>query len=478
MPPRAPDAARTADVGTSVRSRSKAATGEQQPRKTVYKTALDNGMTVAWPPLPAATRQAILDELLAVLAASTTEDGKSIADWRLDEHAKRRGRTTGGAGKGKTKEDQGDDRGPAAETHLAAAADALSTSSRSTHSLTTRSAQTYTIPASARAHVPPAALSPTPRPPPELLSHLVVGINEVTRALETRVRWGRWELGDRSAVPGTARASSSAAVPPARPGRHRRRKSTSTPSALPPSSATLHPPLDLSSHPLYTFLCERAPRPSPDRSPPYLLSHGGGAVRLLANSEARRLKRPPAAASSSIGPSAPTSAPPTVPLVDVVFACKPDINPPSLVAHLPNMVAAANGVQEALDLVLAADDEPQGSEPKMEVEGEAASSGKRRTMRKVLIVPLDLGAEAKLARALGLRRVAAIGFSSAAPGSSSFAPTHVKHLRTSAPLNPKAANAEKKKRRREWKDAAKEVKRRKAAGEAGGKQAELYAAQD
>jgi len=93
--------------------------------------------------------------------------------------------------------------------------------------------------------------------------------------------------------------------------------------------------------------------------------------------------------------------PPTTPLIDLVFVCKPDINPPSLVAHLPSMVAAANGAQQAVEESLTSSPREGG----MEVEGE----GGKRDFKRVLLVPLDHGAEKLLADALGLRRVAVIG---------------------------------------------------------------------
>ncbi|GAA5859589.1 hypothetical protein JCM8547_006153 [Rhodosporidiobolus lusitaniae] len=573
--------ARTADVGTSVRARSKptpsasSANKDDDKRKTVYRTVLDNPLSITWPPLPATTRKVILDELVTLISQSKTEDGKSVADWRLDEHARRRGNTRG-AGKekreGKEKEGETDD--AAKEVFLTSPAKPA----RDTHTLTTRSGQTHSIPTS----IPPPSSSASSQPispsahPPALLSHLLVGINEVTRALESRIRWGRWELGDRSAAPPLF-------VPrheePLRgPGRHRRRKPSSsgkTPSALSPDSKRLVPPPSVGSLPEYAFARKKAPKVSGEEVPPYLVEDGQGGVRMLVNSDARRLRAElhkqkdkevdggkgkaketstttsadpsstlvPTAASSTPNSIPPSSSPSTVsiastvPLIDLIFVCKPDINPPSLVAHLPTMVAAANGVQEALDSVLAGQgaDKAEG----MDIEGEGSEEKKERKrpeMRKVVLIPLDVGAEKKLAEVLGLRRVAAIGISSSFPAASAllslitspisphsrlltplnapwlvphvlhppslprtnppppeptsgadvFLPTAIKHLKTTAPLNPKAANVEKKKRRRERKEGEKEerrkAKRRKMAEEGGGKQAkgtgEVYEAED
>ncbi|GAA5969282.1 hypothetical protein JCM11641_007537 [Rhodosporidiobolus odoratus] len=565
MPPHAADAARTADVGTSVRSRSKgnSSTGQSEQRKTVYRTVLDNPLSVQWPPLPSATRQAILDELLNLLSDSTTEDGRSVVDWRLDEHARRRGKNRPSR-KLEEKQNKAADAAEEAPPQLvdtdgpptASSSSPPSNAANPSHFLITRSSQTYDIPDSkAHSAADKAHLGPSVSPP-AVLSHLVVGINEVTRALETRVRWGRWELGDAAAAPLEA-APVEIPRAPGRP-RQRRRKSSSTPSAIPPGAHVVRAPPSLRSLAAYKFAHYPAPSPSPNSAPPYLLPPAttGGSWQMLVNSEARRLKpmstakkggtgstegdtaqaKEPAQVGqaegdeklitgpSHVGPSTiegeipnqPEA--PTTPLVDLVFLCKPDINPPSLVAHLPSLVAAANGVQEALDSVLRYAAPSEGAEDV--VMGEKRTE-KRPVGTKVLIVPLDVGAERKLADALGLRRVAAIGLSSSALGASSllslversttplnapwlvpqilnpllstpvrfvaaantpssrFIPTHIKHVRTTAPLNPKAANIAKKKQKREWKDAARQTKRRKSDGEmGGGGKTGVYVAED
>ncbi|GAA5969250.1 hypothetical protein JCM11641_007527 [Rhodosporidiobolus odoratus] len=557
MPPHAADAARTADVGTSVRSRSKgnSSTGQSEQRKTVYRTVLDNPLSVQWPPLPSATRQAILDELLTLLSESTTEDGRSVVDWRLDEHARRRGKNRPSR-KLEEKQNKAADTAEEAPPQLVDTDGPPTASSSSVHSLTTRSSQTYDIPDSKAHSVTDKTGSPPPMPPPAVLSHLVVGINEVTRALETRVQWGRWELGDAAAAPLEA-ASIEIPRAPGRP-RQRRRKSSSIPSAIPPGAHVVRAPPSLRSLAAYTFASHPAPSPSPNSAAPFLLPPAttGGSWQMLVNSEARRLKPMSTAKKggtgrtegdtaqakeaaqvgqakgdeklitdpSHVGPSTVEGEipnqpeAPATPLVDLVFVCKPDINPPSLVAHLPSLVAAANGVQEALDSVLRHAAPSEGAEDV--VMGEEGST-KRPFSKKVLIVPLDVGAERKLADALGLRRVAAIGLSSSALGASSllslverstiplnapwlvpqilnpllstpvrfvaaantpssrFIPTHIKHVRTTAPLNSKAANIAKKKQKREWKDAARQAQRRKLDdGKAEQERADVYVAGD
>ncbi|BGP44623.1 RNase P and RNase MRP subunit [Rhodotorula kratochvilovae] len=533
MAPPGTAAVRAADQHTSVRARSKPKHDPADPqRKTVYKPVLDNPLSVQWPPLPASVRKAILDELLALLASATTASGKSIADWRLDEHALRRGNKRGagkGKGKGKAREEGVHGTEESQEKGRKAARVGGKEGDAPIHTLTTRSSSTYAIPTS----VSQTSSSSGPaEPAPALLSHLVVGINEVTRALETRIRWGRWELGERSAAPSSAPAAPAAVEE--RKGRHRRRKPSFTAAAavIPASSPRAPQPLPLADHPAYAFLHARAPRPAKGACPPYVVSPAlgregeDGPVRLLVNSDARRVKalppraalvptQPPPAPESEDDEGEPTTAgepqepaapvepaaAPTVPLIDLVLVCKPDINPPSLVAHLPTMVAAANGVQAALDGVLAGEagrEDAAKEAGKMEVDEPAKESGGRPEMRKVLLVPLDVGAERTLADALGLRRVAAIGLSSLspatapllaliasqipaplsapwlvphvlhpprlAPPSSRFAPTAIKHLKTSAPLNPRAAITLKKEDRRKGKDE----KRRKRRLDEGG----------
>lgn len=243
------------------------------------------------------------------------------------------------------------------------------------------------------------------------------------------------------------------------------------------------PALPLGDHPAYSFLHGARTAPSRDVLPPYfcldqssesLATSSSSSPRILVNSDARRLvpragkgtgenddkkknprrKKTKQSAGTTLLPAHPGVAsiaantgndgvnavaisdgetgsppppppPPTVPLVDLVFVCKPDINPPSLVAHLPTMVAAANGVQTALDSVLQGEHEhgagPVGAEAEAAERMQLDAAGpeerekqprpKRPEMRPVLLIPLDLGAERKLADALGLRRVAAIAVS-------------------------------------------------------------------
>ena len=138
--------------------------------------------------------------------------------------------------------------------------------------------------------------------------------------------------------------------------------------------------------------------------------------------------------------------------------------------------------------------------------GTKETKAKRLLTRQVYLVPLDVGAEHALAATLALRRVAAIGISVQAPHldrllslveqhitplqapwlvphlthpitlkltatastTHTLIPTHIKHLRTTAPVDPKAANVAKK----EAKQAARDAKRHKSMPK------EVYMAED
>ncbi|KZP25321.1 hypothetical protein FIBSPDRAFT_734065 [Athelia psychrophila] len=125
-----------------------------------------------------------------------------------------------------------------------------------------------------------------------------------------------------------------------------------------------------------------------------------------------------------------TSPPPKMKLI---FICRADIDPPLLVAHIPPLVAAHNAIAGA----------------------EYA----------IKLIPLPRGAEASLADALGLRRVAVLAVAEGATGLGLFddllpsvptltapwrapaptlklAPTRVKQVRTSAPRDLKGAKEE------------------------------------
>ncbi|KAK7694965.1 hypothetical protein QCA50_002153 [Cerrena zonata] len=127
----------------------------------------------------------------------------------------------------------------------------------------------------------------------------------------------------------------------------------------------------------------------------------------------------------------------------LVLVCRGDINPPILIAHLPQLVASCNLT--------------------------SSSHGPSLRAPKVWLAPLAKGAEESLAQALGLRRVSVLTIKSTAPNfpellsllasipiltppwaqpstpgtSLHILPTHIKQLRTTAPKNIKEARQKK-----------------------------------
>ncbi|GAA5986699.1 hypothetical protein JCM5350_001457 [Sporobolomyces pararoseus] len=616
MAPQQTGAAKTAAGGSSVRGRTKHEQDQLQ-RKTVYRPVLDNPLTVAWPPLPASVRKSILDQLLPILTGPQGPDNKSVAEWRAEEHAARRHKSVGkGKGKNDPKNEFQGKKGKGKEvkasvdaTQKEEDADMSKDIEKESTTKKVKVSKPTSETKSSKDQNPPRGLHPSqlrkpprqPTPCPPILDYLSVGINEVTKALETRIRWARWELGDSKAIPGASQllqpTQESKLIPTAAtdldatdagpsvsaPNRPRQRlRKKSNPTSFSPQVTLKLDSIDYSSLPGYEFLASPTPRPSDEETPPYFIKStvDHPSPRLLLNSETLRIRRavkkdvkdkdteskkeergsvsekekkvtgekkeakqgtkkekvipaekPGGDVPMTDGKNEETKDPiveggkeenpteeeelSTVPLIDLVFVCKPDINPPSLVAHLPGMVAAANGVQVAIESILESDAakrqarRKEKAEEGMEIDSkeEKQEIEKRPEFRKLRLVPLDQGAERVLADALGLRRVAAIGMSSSAPGAqdlldlvqkhlqpplapwltphllhpapsstkphpSIYVETHIKHLKTSAPLNPRAAHVEKKRKRKSEKE---ERKRKKRTSEKAG---EVYEAQD
>ncbi|KAA1467962.1 hypothetical protein DENSPDRAFT_833134 [Dentipellis sp. KUC8613] len=141
--------------------------------------------------------------------------------------------------------------------------------------------------------------------------------------------------------------------------------------------------------------------------------------------------------------------------IRAIFVCRADVDPPALINHLPQLVAACNSLNYAPD----ADDVPK---------------------TKTLLVPLGVGAESALASAIGFRRVSVIAIHNTFPnlaglepflnsvpvlnaswllrpgvttsGRSELEPTHIKQLRTTTPKDMRAAKEERLRRRAEAKE--------------------------
>lgn len=193
---------------------------------------------------------------------------------------------------------------------------------------------------------------------PVLLEAMSIGINEVTRSLESLIRWTRWQLGHDQK---RRLISLRDAQDDAKTGRRKRRRKAF--SALP----------ELLNDALQTL-----ERDLTGQTLPYLAPSKRNTTidRLLPNCPTRKAKD-----------ENETLAVPTF-----IFVCKPDINPPSLVEHLPSMVALHNAALETL-------------------RKHCPAAARSKAAHDVYLVPLDQGAEQELAQALGIRRVATLSLS-------------------------------------------------------------------
>ncbi|KAH8930433.1 hypothetical protein BT69DRAFT_678851 [Atractiella rhizophila] len=162
----------------------------------------------------------------------------------------------------------------------------------------------------------------------------------------------------------------------------------------------------------------------------------------------------------------------------IVLVCRDDLNPQSLTDHLLQMVGSWNALCE---------EETKADEGDEQAERKSSESKPDKKEEKVFLVALPQGSEVSLAKALGVRRAAAISLSSTFPSlqhivsllstngispislpnlnrPTSYEQTHIKHLKTSVPTDlkeRKEVKAEKKKKRKE-EIRAKERKRKDA----------------
>ncbi|KAI0031423.1 hypothetical protein K488DRAFT_52124 [Vararia minispora EC-137] len=180
-------------------------------------------------------------------------------------------------------------------------------------------------------------------------------------------------------------------------------------------------------------------------SPPIALRHltiGINEVTRRLETYVRSLYRASCVISST--PAQPTSPSPSASQyrapVCLVLVCRNDISPPALVAHLPQLVASCN--------------------PRV-----GRLAGEQKQTAEIKLTSLPRGAELIFARALGLKRVAALAIDADMPGldglqswidsipilrapwplvnavkaQQSMEPTHIKQLRTTAPKDLRAA---------------------------------------
>ncbi|KAM0793368.1 hypothetical protein ACM66B_000823 [Microbotryomycetes sp. NB124-2] len=411
-------------TGSAPKSKLAAASSTAAPsteRRTAYKPVLDNPLMVDWPKPPAAARQEILDVLCQLL---NTYNQQSVSTWRHNHHAARHREARQQAAQSPK------NGGETSGTHKrkAAAVDDRTSKKRKLSKAVRTSASR-----------------------PSILEGMTVGINDTTRTLEQVVRQGRAQLGHAPMLVASKLAHDK--LSKKLPTSNRRRVRSQLPHAKSAGRNPFQPTWDRSLSQNFDL--------SPEKYLQDCMSAEDSERRL----EQSHFENPPQLAFANEDSSWKCQ-------IDLVFVCKPDINPPTLVGHLPTAVAAVNGVRAALD----AQDQETFKDAKMDVDGRDCGS-----RPPLYLVPLDIGAERKLSDALGLRRVAVVGLSSCMPGLESLlevvqrhiepirapwlvpflssnkqhspqelpklVPTHVKHLKTSVPLDLKAAHAAKKERK-------------------------------
>lgn len=299
-------------------------------------------------------RAQILEALCAFLLADEAH-GVDIARWRTQEHARRKQGQVLPTGKGNSRK----------RLKLAA------TEQKGQGALVRSEEAPRTELSAFTSKLDSPAL-----PRPTVLHHLAIGINAVTRALESRIRWGRWELGDARAFPSALPADGEVTKGTRRGGGAGKRV--------------------VGSRPAYAFLDAPVAKPDRDVLPAYMLPPSSSLPFIRLHPDGSKGPRPPRKRRLSAAEDE-VEVEEHIPMLDLLFICKPDINPPSLVAHLPAMVAASNAILSVLSLPPPLDTSP--------------ATSTARPDRETLLVSLDLGAEARLAEVLGLRRVAALGVS-------------------------------------------------------------------
>ncbi|KAK4050477.1 RNase P and RNase MRP subunit [Microbotryomycetes sp. JL221] len=436
-------------------------------RRTVYKPVLDHPLQVAWPPLPAAARQQIFDRLIELI--NKQDDDTTIAEWREKQHKAQKKAAS------------------AAKNHkrsrtLAGTSDDPSNKRRKLEPNSNGSSKT-----------PKALTKSNVAPRPSILDKMTIGINETTRALETMVRLGRWQLGETSAPSEEL---------------HELRKLETEFSINRVSKNRLHARPDFDRLPMKTRRRLRHQIPV-EKAPWKPDATEGGDIPYTGTARGRITLVPNSLELARVFPEAEWTDNPETPedaktfafdessvewstQIDLLFVCKPDINPPTLVAHLPTAAAAVNGVRVALN----AREGRSGSTDAKGIDGSVDDTddldGLDGPRPPMYLVPLDIGAERKLSDALGLRRVAVIGLSCRLAGveplmnaikehvnpvtaswlvpflanapakhssdpqesktvpniAPTLIPTHIKHLKTTAPHDPKAAHAAKKERKK------------------------------
>lgn len=143
------------------------------------------------------------------------------------------------------------------------------------------------------------------------------------------------------------------------------------------------------------------------------------------------------------------------PSISLVLVCRPDVDPPILIDHIPHLIAAFNSIS------------PPSPLPSVEGQAPQTVEGQEGSKPLVRLATLPKGSERILAQALGLRRVAVLAFHetnpdvlskftsslqtlpilsapwlSTPPTGSTLIPTHVKQMKTTTPKDMKGAKEE------------------------------------
>jgi ribonuclease P/MRP protein subunit POP3 len=178
-----------------------------------------------------------------------------------------------------------------------------------------------------------------------------------------------------------------------------------------------------------------------DLEPPLILSHlvyGVNAVTKRLEIQTQSTRRPTTSVPETSGQPSDTKP------LKYVFVCRADVNPPLLVAHLPHLVAAYNSTNpsEYLKLIPL----PQGAE---------ISLAEALGIRRVTVLGIDVGWVDDLRLKSTSEQVSTLSASWLSKPPPSLVATHIKHIRTTAPKDMKAAKI----LRTQEKAAAKEKKK-------------------
>lgn len=307
------------------------------------------------PTISASHGQAILHALLQAFPGLATyhlerDRLNRLANKKLKGRRKAKAKEAGGAGKAGKSNTPSVEAAETSGSHSATAAAGLSTEKSPV--------------AEAHDSMGDVESPSTVNPPPDLLSHLVFGINEVSKRMEKQIAWLAEEADVLCGEPVVPRLGGSNS----------------------PAKSSLRPRRGV----LAANLVPTAPVEP-------IVEEGDADME-------------PSAASTTN--STPNSVPPAP--LRIIYVCQRDVNPPALAEAIPQYARSWNAVARACRSRLAQvlrDLSGNGT-----TEGTEANLQDRERLERalracveVLVVPLPAGAEYELAMASGLRRVAVVG---------------------------------------------------------------------